>query len=81
MWHRLDGIVRGLRKRETVACEACGEPAPLDRVVLVQGPDGRTRRLCSPYCQPAVWKKMVGDRQKLSKSSLIHVKREERGRA
>jgi hypothetical protein len=72
MWHRLDRILgrRGFGTRAGEArCEACGGPlGPDPALVLESELAGRRRRVCSPECYPALWKKMVVGRQKLSET-------------
>jgi hypothetical protein len=70
MWHRLDRILNsGLTRQARTAalCEACGGPLWPDPILVIESPpSGERRRVCSPECLPAVWKKMEVSRQKLS---------------
>jgi hypothetical protein len=71
MWHRLDRILggRGRGGQETAArCDACGGPLwPDPALVIDVAPSEERRRVCCPECLPAIWKKVEGGRQKLSK--------------
>ena len=79
MWERLDRILDGWgrRAREMAARrEACGAPLWPDPALVIEAPpDGERRRVCSPECQPAVWKKMELHRQKLSGGGFRAVQR------
>jgi hypothetical protein len=70
MWHRLDRVLGGRRawaRKSAQRCEACGGPlGPDPYLVIGTEVAGEPRRVCSPECCPALWKKMVSDRQKLS---------------
>jgi len=70
MWQRLDRILEGWNERgreRPLRCEACGGPLGPDPALVIEAPaSGQRRRVCSPECLPAVWKKMVARRQKLS---------------
>ena len=85
MWQRLDRILEGWnwRAKETAArCDACGGPLWPDPAVVIEAPpDGERRRVCSPECQPAVWKKMEVRRQKLSGAGFRAVQRSVTGPA
>jgi hypothetical protein len=70
MWHRLDRI---LGRWDTSAaataarCEACGGRLWPGPALVIEAPSGECRRVCSPECLPAIWKKVEVGRQKVSR--------------